>query len=134
MTAARLYLAQTIDVALDDAARRIAAGKREDPLAPAALLLPTLDSVAYARQRLGDSAGIQLFVFPALARAILLQTGAATRELSGTALRRLVRRLLAGMKDKGELTTFGIVHDKAGFRQVLLEWRPKHLQPARGVA
>ena len=55
MTAARLYLAQTIDVALNDVASRIAAGKRKDPLAPADLLLPTQDSIAYARQRLGKS-------------------------------------------------------------------------------
>ena len=119
MTAARLYLTPTIDAALDDAASRISAGKQEDPLAPADLLLPTRDSVAYAQQRLGDTVGVQFHVFPALARAILFEAGAATREIRSTALRRLVRRLLDEMMDRGELTTFAAVYDKPGFGQVL---------------
>ena len=117
-----LYLSPTASSSAAHAilrARRIQAG---NPLAPVQFLLPTTEDIALLSVRLGNSLGIRLRQFYRLAVSILDQAGRPHHAIGPAAARRLVRGILAGMNEHGELTSFGPVWDKPGFQQVLLDW------------
>jgi ATP-dependent helicase/DNAse subunit B len=117
-----LYLASTIDTALAHMVGQIAATQREEPLARVQVLLPRAEVAGYVRRGLGNTLGVELSEFYGLGRAIVDASGLGVVELSDTALRRLVRRLLRGMHETGELSTFDAVWDKPGFTQLMLDW------------
>ena len=122
MTLPSLYLAPDTETALDHLLSQIRACKREDPLLPVQLLLPTTEVVRTLRRQLPQSLNLHLFQFYALAETILDRAALPVTRLPATTVRALVRQLLAALYTRGELATFAGVWDKPGFIQVIIEW------------
>ncbi len=96
--------------------------KQDDPFAETRILLPSSSAIQDLRSSLDNSVGIHLFQFYSLAEAILLETTNPSKVVSDTAIRKLIRHLLADMNSEGLLTSFSPMQGKPGFVEVLLSW------------
>lgn len=120
--ATQLFLTPTIHTALRHLISQIGEAKREDPLAPVVILLPTAGVIHDLRSKLGDTMGVQMYQFYRLGHAVLDEAGIPIHEINDTAIRRLIRGILAELNDESKLTTFAPVWEKPGFIEVLLGW------------
>jgi len=117
-----LYLSPDTDTAFQYAATQIHTLRQTKPLLPVVVLASTAQTIHSLRKQVGDSMGIHFYSFYDLAKAILDAAGIPVHWLADTAIRFLLRHLLAEMVAAGELTSFLAVWRKPGFIQVLLEW------------
>jgi RecB family exonuclease/superfamily I DNA/RNA helicase len=81
----------------------------------AVALVPNAHQQALLRARLGSLRHARVVQFETLARLILRQAGQPAATLDGAARQRLVRRLLAELRDAGALPTYARVAAEPGF-------------------
>lgn len=94
---------------------RAAAGLLAAGPARALALVPNARQQRLLQTLLGDQRQARVVQFEALARLILRQAGQPAATLDGAARLRLVRRLLAELRDAGALPTYARVAAKPGF-------------------
>jgi len=120
--ATQLFLTPTIHTALRHLISQIGEAKKADSLAPIVILLPTAGVVHDLRRKLGDTMGVQMYQFYRLGHAVLDEAGIPIHEINDTAIRRLIRGILAGLNGENKLGIFAPVWEKPGFVEVLLGW------------
>jgi len=119
---AHLYLTSTTNTALDHLISQIRDEKRSNALIPITILVPTSGIIHELRSKLGETLGVQLYQFYRLGNAVLDEAGIPIHEISDTAIRRLIKKILGEMEEEGKLTTFSPVMEKPGFVEVVLDW------------
>ncbi|MBT7190125.1 MAG: hypothetical protein HN916_08030 [Anaerolineae bacterium] len=119
---AKVLLVPNTDTAIKHAIGQISEIRKENPLYPVQILVPTASSLHLVREGLGNAMGIYLYQFYALGRHILDSAGIAVQWLDETATRRLVHHILQDLHTRGKLTTFDAVWDKPGLTQTMLNW------------
>lgn len=119
---ARLHLSPTISTAFVHLIDQIREKKKSDALIPINILLPTAGVIHDLRGQSGDTMGVQMYQFYRLGNAVLNETGIPIHEINDTAIRRLIRCILADLYAEGKLTTFTPVWEKPGFIEVMLNW------------
>jgi ATP-dependent helicase/nuclease subunit B len=117
-----LYLSPSAESSLAHLLARMQEARRADPFLPVHLLLPSARTIRYVRRELGTALGVELCQFYALGQSVLDAAGSTFHEMSNTAIRRLVRSLLAQMDSAGELSSFAAVHQTNGFVDLMIGW------------
>ncbi len=119
---ARLYLTTRIEQAYVHMVSRLRDAKREDPLAPVTILLPSAGVIDDVARRLGDNIAVELLQFYSLGQRVLKAAGSPVREINETAARRLIRHILMELAVEEVLSAFAKVWGKPGFLDVILAW------------
>ncbi len=119
---ANILLVPNTETAIQSVIVQISETRKENPLYPIQILMPTAASLHVARERMGNAMGVYLYQFYALGEHILDSAGITVQWLDETATRRLVHHILQDLHTQGKLTTFDAVWEKPGFTQTILNW------------
>jgi ATP-dependent helicase/nuclease subunit B len=117
-----LYLSPNIHSTQEHLLGRIASLKKEQPLLPIHLLLPTTQAARSLRSLVPQALGLHFLQFYSLAESILEEAALPVTRIREAGVREVVQSILKRLHQNGTLTTFDAVWDKPGFTQVIIEW------------